>query len=109
MTALQVKDCPEEVYERLKQCAARENRSISQQTITILEEYLGMRPQTKHSESRLKMVSEDRPSQYGKPIDYIEKRRRIFEKLDKLKPIPITKDCPRADEILRQIREEEAR
>ena len=41
MPALQVKDCPTEVYEELRRCASRENRSISQQALTILEDYWG--------------------------------------------------------------------
>ena len=43
MPALQVKDCPHDVYEKLRECAAEENRSISQQALTILEDYLAMR------------------------------------------------------------------
>ena len=43
MPALQVKDCPSDVYERLRACAAEENRSISQQALTIIENYLRMR------------------------------------------------------------------
>ena len=37
MPALQVKDCPADVYEKLRKCAEEENRSISQQTLTIIE------------------------------------------------------------------------
>lgn len=41
MPALQIKDCPSDVYESLKDCARRQNRSIAQQALTILEDYLG--------------------------------------------------------------------
>lgn len=40
MPALQVKECSEDVYERLRACAANENRSIAQQTLTIIQDYL---------------------------------------------------------------------
>ena len=51
MPALQVKDCPTEVYEELRRCASRENRSISQQALTILEDYLGFRDFVPHDRS----------------------------------------------------------
>ena len=50
MPALQVKDCPTEVYEELRRCASRENRSISQQALTILEDYLGFRDFAQHDQ-----------------------------------------------------------
>lgn len=38
MPALQVRDFPDELYERLKVAAARDHRSIAQQTIALVEE-----------------------------------------------------------------------
>jgi hypothetical protein len=116
MPALQVKDCPIEVYERLRECAARENRSISQQTVTILEKYLGMRTSSKPTTS----VAQKAPRETRRPAlsyafdahddtDYAAHHRRVFEELAKLPPIPISETAPRADIILAQIREEEAR
>ncbi|MBE6470533.1 MAG: hypothetical protein Q3963_03500 [Coriobacteriaceae bacterium] len=116
MPALQVKDCPIEVYERLRECAARENRSIAQQTVTILEEYLGMRASSKPSAS----VTQKEPRETGRPAmsyafdtqddtDYAARHRKAFEELAKLPPIPLSETAPRADIILAQIREEEAR
>ena len=40
MPLLQVRDCPEDLYLELKDRAAREHRSIGQQTIVALESYL---------------------------------------------------------------------
>ena len=40
MPALQVKDFPSDLYEELRECAARQDRSISQQTVHVLREYL---------------------------------------------------------------------
>ena len=40
MPALQVRDLPQETYERLQRCAEKERRSISQQTAWIIERFL---------------------------------------------------------------------
>lgn len=116
MPALQVKDCPDELYERLRICANEQNRSISQQTVTILEEYLGMRPASKPAVPTAPLMPEA-----GRPrllysignrqddVDYISRRARIFEEIAQLPQIPITETAPRTDVILAQIREEEAR
>ena len=40
MPALQVRELPEDLYEALRECASNEDRSISQQTIHILRDYL---------------------------------------------------------------------
>ena len=43
MPALQVRDLPQDTYERLVRCAADEHRSLTQQTVAILESYLMQR------------------------------------------------------------------
>ena len=43
MPALQVKDFPDDIYEQLRVVAAEENRSISQQTLVIIKEFLWRR------------------------------------------------------------------
>ena len=48
MPALQVRDLPEDTYERLVRCASEEHRSLAQQTIAILESYLSKR-ESEHS------------------------------------------------------------
>lgn len=40
MSALQVKDFPRDLYEELGVCAETQDRSLSQQTMHILREYL---------------------------------------------------------------------
>lgn len=47
MSLLQVRDCPADLYAELADCAKRENRSISQQTIYILKTALGSQDQNK--------------------------------------------------------------
>lgn len=118
MPALQVKDCPIEVYERLRECAARENRSISQQTVTILEEYLALRPTSKNSVSSETSVQFNSGNNREYPrysedlhdeVDYLSQFRKVMEEISEFPPIPISERCPRTDVILAQIREEEAR
>ena len=41
MPLLQVRDCPEDVYKKIALVAKKENRSIAQQTVVLLERSLG--------------------------------------------------------------------
>lgn len=109
MPALQVKDCPADVYERLRICAAENNRSISQQTLTIIQMFLDNRDAMSEAGRRPQTAS--RPS-YAKAYDdtdYIAKRKKTFERIEALGLLPISPSAPSAVEILAQIREEEAR
>lgn len=40
MPSLQIKDCPQGVYDDLKLCALQEDRSMAQQALHIIREYL---------------------------------------------------------------------
>lgn len=109
MPALQVKDCPTDVYERLRACASQENRSIAQQALTIIEKYLEAR-----GETPVKGASDGNPARpsYAVPIeeaDYLAKRKRAFERIGMLAPLPVGPSSPAAADVLAQIREEEAR
>ncbi|MBQ9003866.1 MAG: hypothetical protein IJ087_18625, partial [Eggerthellaceae bacterium] len=105
MPPLQVKEFPADVYERLRQCAREENRSISQQTLTIIEDYLAMR----------NGATADPAQQYGgtpslPPSEsYVEKRQRAFARIAALSPLPVSNAAPCAADLLSAIREEEAR
>lgn len=103
MPALQIKDCPTEVYEELRRCASRENRSISQQALTILEVTWG-------SEISLRTIDQCLHQRGLLEIIAIEKsRKRIFERIDKLPAIPVSELAPSSADILAEIREKEAR
>ena len=107
MPPLQVKDFPADVYERLRQCAREENRSISQQTLTIIEDYLNMRdsgsdlPRSGHALIPSFRTVKDE-------IDYGARRRKVIEQIEK-HPLPGTDVLPSSAELIRQIRDEEAR
>ncbi|GHU66757.1 hypothetical protein FACS189447_08200 [Spirochaetia bacterium] len=47
MPLLQVRDCPQELYETISQVAEMENRSISQQTIALLKNALNLTQERK--------------------------------------------------------------
>lgn len=102
MPALQVKDCPAMVYDRLRECAAHENRSISQQALTIIQEYLGLRESAASpnaSEPRVASSAEERMAH----------RRMAFQRIEELRPLPITDASPGSAELLDAVRAEDAR
>lgn len=116
MPALQVKDCPPDLYERLRACAQEENRSISQQTVTILRDYLDARDDAKVGQVAAEAVQNRNLFDYDpysgeqdSNVDYLARHRAAVERLNELPPIPVTDETPSTVEILRQIREEEAR
>ena len=85
MPALQVKDCPSETYELLRERSARENRSISQQTLTIIEQYLGLRdPDGADSRSRDVQPLSARFAAEEPDAHFLERRQAIFERINDL-------------------------
>lgn len=64
MPALQVRDFPATLYDELKECAARNHRSIAQQTIIAVEEMLAeaSSPSSARAERGLSRDSECAPS-----------------------------------------------
>ena len=94
MAPLQVKDCPDDVYEALRAYAARENRSISQQTVTILQEYLGLR----------------KPFQGAQRVTYDERSHvGALRRIGQMAPVALPREYGSAADILREVREECAR
>jgi len=53
MALLQVRDCPDDIYQRISRAARREKRTIVQQIIVMLENSLGQ--ETSNRERRLKV------------------------------------------------------
>ena len=106
MPALQVKECPEEVYERLRSHAARENRSIAQQTLTIIQDFLNA-----SEEPRMPGQPASRTARYdnGEGTDYLARRKESLRRVNELPPLPVTEKAPAAADILARIRKEEAR
>ena len=54
MALLQVRDCPDDIYQKISRVARREKRTIAQQIIVMLENSLGQ--ETSNKERRLKVL-----------------------------------------------------
>lgn len=111
MPALQVRDFPDDLYEQLKVCAAREHRSIAQQTVAFVEQ--GVRQyggdyywdgQTLHRPPQLFTFDTEKDRQVR-----IERRRALFEELDKLPSIEASGDFPDPAQLVRECRREQDR
>ena len=114
MPALQVRDFPDDLYEELRECAANESRSIAQQAVYVLKEYLGTYSQ----------MQSRQPGAFRAPnLVYIDPNRNIVESVDAYKErerreadeairsrpqAPLPDDCPSPADIVRQGREERA-
>lgn len=114
MPALQVKDFPGDLYLDLKACANAEDRSVSQQTLHILRQYLkayrqlGGRTDWKvvpvelvpdEGKTRSRTQKEERQER-------IEQRKKVLERIHSRSHSKIPDDFPSAAEIVRQMREE---
>ena len=94
MPALQVRDFPATLYDELKECAARNHRSIAQQTIIAVEEMLAeaSSPSSARAERGLSRDSECAPSsgagnEFSAPFDRAarsRKRQQLFEECDEI-------------------------
>lgn len=114
MPALQVKDFPGDLYLDLKACANAEDRSVSQQTLHILRQYLkayrqlGGRTEWKvvpvelvpdEGKARSRTQEEERQER-------IEQRQKVLERIHELPKFDVPDDFPSPAEIVRQMREE---
>ena len=54
MALLQVRDCPDDIYQKISRVARREKRTIAQQIIVLLENSLGQ--ETSNRERRMKVL-----------------------------------------------------
>lgn len=121
MPALQVKDFPPDLYEELRECAAQQDRNISQQTVRILREYLQAYRQVGEvlgkadpvlprssgavSCSGRVLFSKGFPDD-GDMHDRIARREKIFEKIHALPRLEDSDGFLDSVELVRQTREE---
>lgn len=97
MPALQVRDFPEHLYEELRICAQREYRSIAQQTIVAVQDYL-----TK--EGKRLEAAEQRAADLER-LERIEQRRQVFERIDSRPPFEAPEGFPTPQQIIRELRD----
>ncbi len=71
MPNLQVRDLPENIYNRIKELAEEERRSITQQTIILLEKALEIEKENKRRRKRLldQIAEENKESEREAPAD----------------------------------------
>lgn len=80
MPLLQVRDLPEDLYEKLSLVAAADNRSLAQETIVLLRKALGLEQER------------------------IARRRKLLEEISSRK-IPRVDDLPDPADLIREDRE----
>jgi hypothetical protein len=94
MPALQVRDFPADLYEKLRESAKREHRSIAQQTIVAVDSFLNgsrsnMDPQETEDEIQAR----------------IRKREEVFARISELPPLIVPEGFPTDVEIIREMRD----
>lgn len=96
MPALQVRDFPQDLYNRLRTRAQQESRSITQETIALLRAQLleddALLP---HPEGAHARTSE---------TNFIEKRRALFKQIEALGDFDVPEGFPTPEEMVRQDR-----
>lgn len=103
MPALQVRDFPEDLYEKLKEVAAREHRSVAQQTIVAVEAMvLGECAHAKGEPRRSLYLDFDTEA---KRAARIKKRQELFESAKAHLP----PDAPSPVDVIREAREERSK
>lgn len=103
MPALQVRDFPEDLYEKLKEVAAREHRSVAQQTIVAVEamvsgEYARAKEEPRRSPYLDFDTEAKRAARIKKRKELFEQGKALAEKNPQMKKLS-------ADDIVKTIRE----
>ena len=105
MPALQVRDFPEDLYEKLKVLAAREHRSVAQQTIVAVEAMVSGETKAAESDTCHHQALYLDFDTEAKRAARIKKRQELFER-SKEHPLSLPPDAPSPVEVVRQGREE---
>ena len=101
MPTLQVRDLPQELYDKLACEAAAEFRSLAQQTTSILDQHF--RGAATHERQGAMGYGEGSPSEIAAHIDH---RRLVFRQLDAMPAVVVPEGFPSVTEMLAEGREE---
>ncbi len=72
MPLLQVRDCPEDIYKKITMVAKRQNRTIAQQVVVLLEKSLGQdQPNIERRRSLIEKINGRNIPQTAKDIDAV--------------------------------------
>lgn len=129
MTALQVRECPEDVYEGIRRQAGRDKRSIAQETVVMLRESLSLReavPEREQSEEGPNVCNPlPRGSMIGTPHGVfrlagarwsayeskavrdarIARRREVLDGIRALPPLTVPDGFPSPEQLVREARD----
>lgn len=110
MPALQVKDFPDDLYEELRECAVEECRSVSQQTIYVLREFLHYRKIYGSMRNALwaaPLVADLLgDAEEAKRASRLTRRKRIMERIEARGTLEIPDGFANPAEMIRQMRQE---
>lgn len=113
MPALQVKDCPQDIYDSLKLCASAEDRSMSQQTIHILRRFLKAYEQLGSNMSNTDQLifgQVARGTSYDDTNEQnyaaYESRAKLLNSISSLEPLSIPKGFPSVAGVIREDRDD---
>lgn len=113
MPAIQVKDCPQDVYDQLKAYAARDDRSLAQEMLAIFKWYFASQSHT--AESNAPGTTIPFPATTPKTRSpYVEshipgraaRRKAILERVSNLSDYTPAGDGKSTVDLLRESREE---
>ncbi|MBF8275678.1 MAG: hypothetical protein HW390_751 [Candidatus Brocadiaceae bacterium] len=72
MPLLQVRDCPEDIYKKIVLAAKRQNRTIAQQIVVLLEKSLGQEQSNRERRKQLlKKINEREIAKKAREIDAV--------------------------------------
>lgn len=101
MPALQVRDLPQDLYDKLKERAEREHRSLARETIVAIERHVDPAMRPDEMPARFRLVDEEAERQAR-----IARRRRVLEKIAAMPPSIVPDDFPSPAELIREGRRE---
>lgn len=117
MPALQVRDCPDSLYRELSRCAEEERRSISQQILVALEDYLERRERDRQINEMLDehFPLPPKPWEPGYRAyadskrareEGLRQRREVLAQIAARPPHVVPDDFPSVEEIVWEMRDE---
>lgn len=98
MPALQVRDFPQGLYDKLKLEAEAEHRSLSQQTVAIIEQHFNG---PREPAASLRLIDDEAERKAR-----IARRERVFAEIEALPKFAVPDDFPSIVEIIHEGREE---
>jgi len=72
MPLLQVRDCPEDLYKKISLCAKKQNRTIAQQVVSLLQKALRLeQPNRERREALLERIQNRNVKDQARSVDEV--------------------------------------